>query len=342
MFSFFFSANPLLGIDLGTRNVLFYSPNRGLILNEPSVVAIKEGQKEVLAVGKEARAMLGRTPGHILADRPLKGGVIADYEMAQAMIKALLKKCRSGFVSQRPKVLVAVPWGITAVEQRAVTEAVLESGAKSCFLLHEPLAAAIGSQLPFKDAKGSMLVDIGGGTTEIAVVSLGGLVLCKSLRVAGDDFDEAIIQHCRRSYNLLIGERMAEKIKCQIGSAYPMKEESSMQVSGRELMTGLPKTFTISSYEIRDALSESLSAILATIRLTLEQTPPELSGDIMEEGLYLSGGGSLLFGLNEYLMNEFEIPVKLVEDPLEAVAKGTGFVLEEDLYHGELSSVLVK
>lgn len=339
MFSFLSNA-PFLGIDLGTRNVLCFSPSRGLILNEPSVVAIDDRQKDVLAVGKDAQAMLGRTPGHIVADRPLKGGVIADYDMAQSMIKAFLKKCRSGAFSKKPRVLVAVPWGITAVEQRAVSEAVLASGAQSCFLLHEPLAAAIGSQLPFKAARGSLLVDIGGGTTEIAVISLGGLVVCKSLRVAGDDFDEAIIQHCRRSYNLLIGERMAERIKCEIGSAYPMKDEKSMSVSGRDLMTGLPKTFTISSYEIRDALSESLASILAAIRLTLEQTPPELSGDIMESALYLSGGGSLLLGLKDYLMDELQVDVDLVEHPLEAVARGTGVVLNEALYHGELSSVM--
>ncbi|MEK9658222.1 MAG: rod shape-determining protein [bacterium] len=329
-----------LGIDLGTRNLLVFLRGHGVVLNEPAVVAVDKRSNTLLAIGTDAQRMLGRTPGNIVAFRPLKGGVIADYELAQQMILGFMKRIKKYIGFSKPSVLIGVPWGITAVEQRAVYDAIKQSEAKKITLIYEPLAAAIGAKLDVMKASGFMIVDIGGGTTEVAVISLGGLVLCKSIRVAGDDFDDAIIQHCRRAYNLLIGERMAEQIKITLGSAYPLKEEMYMEVSGRDLMTGLPKTFKMSSYEIRDALSELCVAILSAIRLTLEQTPPELSSDIMQKGILLTGGGALLLGLVDYLESEIGLPVSLVDDPISAVAYGTGDVLERKYKVQHMSSVL--
>ncbi len=318
-----------IGIDLGTANTLVYVKGRGIVINEPSVVAIDRDTKQIFAVGNKAKEMVGRTPGNIIAIRPLKDGVIADFDMTERLLKDFISKAtrRSGWL--RPRVVVAVPSGVTEVEKRAVIDATLSAGAKDARVIEEPMAAAIGSGLPVQEPTGNMIVDIGGGTTEVAVISLGGIVSHRSIRTAGDEMDEAIIQHIRRNYNLLIGERTAEQIKAEIGSAMATDEpELTMEVRGRDLVTGLPKTVTVTSDEVREALEEPVHAILEAVKVTLEKTPPELAADIMDRGIVLAGGGSLLRGLDRLLMEETGMPVHIAEQPHTAVVMGTGLALE--------------
>ena len=332
-----------IGIDLGTRNTVAYLRGVGVVVREPSMVAIDQKSGTVMAIGYEAYNMIGRTPGNIIAVRPMKDGVIADFDMTEKMVREFVKKINEGRRRfGRPRILLGIPWGITPVEKRAVSDAAYQAGAKEALLIDEPMAAAIGAGLPVETPKGHMIIDIGGGTTEVAVISLAGIVVCHSIRIAGDEFDEAIVSHCRKNYNLLIGERMAERVKFEIGSAYPYDEEKSMQVKGRDLVSGMPRTFTISSYEIRDALSECVEAIADTVRLTLEKTPPELAGDIAEHGILMTGGGSLLYGITKYIQEEVNIPVRLAEDPLSAVAVGTGMVLEDTVLMERISSTICK
>lgn len=318
-----------IGIDLGTANTLVHVKGKGIVANEPSVVAINQENGQVLAVGNDAKAMLGRTPGNIVAIRPLKDGVIADFAVTQAMLKYFIKKTQTGMGVFKPRVIVCVPSGVTEVEKRAVEEATLASGAKEVYLIEEPMAAAIGAELPVEEPTGCMVVDIGGGTSEVAVISLGGIVVSRSLRVAGDEFDDAIINYIKRECNLMTGERTAEKIKMEIGSAFEMSEEASMEVRGRDLITGLPKTIYITSQEIRRALDEPLTSIVDAIKATLEETPPELSADIMERGITLTGGGALLKGLDRLIELETGMPVNVAKTPLDCVVLGTGKVLEE-------------
>jgi rod shape-determining protein MreB len=318
-----------LGIDLGTATTLVFARGEGIILCEPSVVAIDKDSGKALAIGNEAKGMLGRTPANIVAVRPMRDGVIADFEITETMLRHFINKShnRSAFV--RPRIVVGVPSGITGVEKRAVLDAALHAGAREAYLVEEPMAAAIGANLPVSEAQGSMIVDIGGGTTEVAVLALGGIVVSKSIRVAGDEMDEAIVAHCRKNYNLLIGERTAEQIKIDIGSAYPLPEERTIEVRGRDLVTGLPKTLTLTSSEIRDALSDPVSTVVDAVRMTLEKTPPELAADIMDRGIVMAGGGSLLRGLDKYLAQETDMSVYVVDDPVSCVAYGTGKILEE-------------
>jgi len=318
-----------LGIDLGTATTLVFARGEGIILCEPSVVAINKDNNKPLAFGNEAKGMLGRTPANIVAVRPMRDGVIADFEITEMMLRHFINKShnRSAFV--RPRIVVGVPSGITGVEKRAVLDAAMHAGAREAYLVEEPMAAAIGANLPVSEAQGSMIVDIGGGTTEVAVLALGGIVVSKSIRVAGDEMDEAIVAHCRKNYNLLIGERTAEQIKIDIGSAYPLPEEKTIEVRGRDLVTGLPKTLTLTSSEIRDALAEPVSTIVDAVRTTLEKTPPELAADIMDRGIVMAGGSSLLRGLDKYLAQETEMPVYVVDDPISCVAYGTGKILDE-------------
>ena len=322
---------PTIGIDLGTANTVVFNAFEGIIIREPSIVALNVDTNEVIAIGNKAYDMIGRTPSNIVAVRPLKEGVIANFHIAEQMLKYFIKKAANNLSFIKPRILVGIPWGITSVEKRAVCDSALRAGTKEAVLIDEPMAAAIGLRLDVFKPNGIMVVDIGGGTTEVGVISLGGLVVCKSIRIAGDEFDAAIINHCKKNYNLLIGDRMAEQIKIAIGSAYPFEEEKTMQVRGRELLSGLPKTFTVSSLEIRDALSECISSIIDAIKLTLEKTPPELSSDIIINGIYLTGGGSLLYGLSNQIMEETEMPVHANKDPLSSVAVGTGIVLEDNL-----------
>lgn len=318
-----------LGIDLGTANTLVHVKGKGIVLMEPSVVAIQRDTGEILAVGEEARQMIGRTPGNIVAIRPLKDGVIADFDITQSMLRYFINRAlqkRTFFV--RPRVVIAVPTGVTAVEERAVREAALQAGAKEAFLIEEPMAAAIGAGLPVYDPTGNMIVDIGGGTTEVAVISLGGIVTSRSIRVAGDEMDEAIVQHIKRTYNLMIGERTAEDIKIKIGSAVWNGDQRTYEVRGRDLITGLPKTVTITAEEVYKALAETVAGIIEAIKVCLEKTPPELAADIMDRGIVLAGGGSLLRHLDTLVSEETGIPVFLAEEPLYAVALGTGKVLE--------------
>lgn len=318
-----------IGIDLGTANTLVYVKDRGIVIREPSVVAIQAGTNRVLAVGDEAKRMLGRTPGNIVAIRPLKAGVIADFEITEAMLRYFMRKVHNRRMMVRPRVIVAVPSGITEVEKRAVKDSAQHAGAREVYLIEEPMAAAIGVGLPVQEPAGNMIVDIGGGTTEVALISLAGIVLSRSVRVGGDEMDEAIVQYMKRVYNLMIGERTAEEIKILAGSAYPMGEESTMEVKGRDLVAGLPKTLTITSEEVRDALQEPISAIVEAIRITLERCPPELSADLVDRGLVLAGGGALLRGLDKLIAEQTGLPVHVAEDPLSAVAEGTGVVLHE-------------
>lgn len=319
-----------IGIDLGTANTLVYVRDHGVVLREPSVVAVRAGSNKVLAVGDEAKRMLGRTPANIVAVRPLKDGVIADFEVTEAMLRHFITKVHGGrrLFRPNPRVVIAVPSGITEVEKRAVKESALHAGAREVFLIEEPMAAAIGCGLPVQDAAGNMIVDIGGGTTEVALISLAGIVFSRSVRVAGDELDEAIIQYMKRAYNLMIGERTAEEIKIKIGSAYPCEKESTMEVKGRDLVAGLPKTITITSQEVREALLEPISTIVESVRVTLERCPPELSADLVDRGLVLAGGGALLRGLDRLLSEETGLPVHVAEDPLSAVAEGTGRALQ--------------
>lgn len=327
-----------MGIDLGTANSLVHVKGRGIVLREPSVVAIQKDTNKVYAVGTDAKQMIGRTPGNIVAIRPMKDGVIADFDITQAMLRHFMSKALKTKVSLvRPRVVVCVPTGVTAVEKRAVKEAALQAGAREAYLIEEPMAAAIGSGLPVAEPTGNMIVDIGGGTSDVAVISLGGIVTSKSIRVGGDEMDEAIIQHIKRTYNLMIGERTAEEIKIEIGTAYPLAKPEVYEVRGRDLITGLPKTLNITSDEIYKALSEPVSAIIEAIKVTLEKTPPELAADIMDRGIVMAGGGALLRGLDRLIAEETGMPVHVAEEPLACVAIGTGKFLENlDKYRKKL------
>lgn len=317
-----------MGIDLGTANTLVYVRGQGIVLSEPSVVAINRDTGRVRAVGNEAKNMIGRTPGNIVAIRPMKDGVIADFEITEAMLRYFITKVHNRRRLVWPRVAIGIPSGITAVEKRAVTESATWAGAKKVFLIEEPMAAAIGAGLPVQEAQGCMIVDIGGGTTEVAVIALGGIVFSKSVRVAGDEMDQAIMQHLKRTYNMMVGERTAEEIKIGIGSAFPLKDELEIQVKGRDQVMGLPKILTITSEEIRESLREPVSAIVDAVRVTLERTPPELSADIVDRGVVLAGGGALLRGIDQLLSKETGLHVAVAEDALTAVALGTGKYLE--------------
>jgi rod shape-determining protein MreB len=317
-----------IGIDLGTANTLVYVKDRGIVLREPSVVAIQKGTKRILAVGEEAKRMLGRTPGNIEAIRPMKSGVIADFDITEAMIRYFIRKVHPHKLV-KPRVIIAVPSNITEVEKRAVQESAKHAGAREVFLIEEPMAAAIGVGLPVQEPAGNMIVDIGGGTCEVALISLAGIVCSRSIRVGGDVMDEYIVQYMRRVYNLMIGERTAEEIKITIGSAYPLQEEKRMAVKGRDLVAGLPKTLHVTSEEIREALQEPISAIVDVIRNALENSPPELSADLVDRGIVLAGGSALLRGLDKLIAEQTALPVTLADDPLSAVAEGTGVVLGE-------------
>jgi rod shape-determining protein MreB len=319
-----------IGIDLGTANTLVYVKGQGVVLCEPSVVAIDRATHHVLAVGEEAKRMLGRTPGNITAIRPMKDGVIADFDITEAMLRYFIRKVHRKNRLVSPRVVIAVPSGITEVEKRAVKDSAERAGARSpVYLVEEPIAAAIGVGLPIHEPSGNMIIDIGGGTTEIAVISLSGIVFSKSIRVAGDECDEAIVSHLKKTYNLMIGERTAEEIKIKIGSAYPLEEETTMEVRGRDILAGLPKTITVTSEEIREALSETLTQILEAIRIALERTPPELCSDLIDRGLILAGGGALLRGLDKLISEETGLPVHVADDPLTAIALGTGRYLSD-------------
>jgi len=320
-----------LAIDLGTANTLVFVQGEGIILNEPSIVAIHQADHSVLAVGREAKAMLGRTPGNILAIRPLKDGVIADFDVTEKMLNYFITRAHRGRRSiLRPRVVVGVPSGITGVERRAVRDSALQAGAREVYLMDEPMAAAIGAGLPITEPGGNLVVDIGGGTTEVAVISLSGVVYCKSLRVAGDEMDEAIIQYIRKHYNLLIGERRAEEIKITLASAWPTGgEPRSMDVKGRDLVDGIPKSIAISEEEVREALRELVMMIVETVHTCLERTPPELAADIVDKGIVLTGGGALLRGLDQLLRQETNLPVTVADNPLSCVALGVGKALDE-------------
>ncbi|HHU62653.1 MAG TPA: rod shape-determining protein [Clostridiales bacterium] len=319
-----------LGIDLGTANTLVHVRNKGVLIREPSVVAIRnDNSKEVLAVGEEAKRMIGRTPGNIVAIRPMKDGVIADFDITQEMLKYFIRKASARRISVRPRVVVCVPSGVTEVEKRAVEEATRQAGAREAYLIEEPMAAAIGAGLPVHEPTGSMIVDVGGGTSEVAIISLGGIVTSKSLRIGGNILDDSIVSYIKKEYNLMIGERTAEEIKINIGSAFPKDKEESMDVRGRDLVTGLPKTLRITSTEILEALKEPVNNIVEAIKLTLEKTPPELAADIMDKGIMLTGGGALLSGLDKLIRSETGMPVNISENPLDCVVLGAGKVLEE-------------
>lgn len=321
-----------LAIDLGTANTLVYVKGQGIVINEPSVVAINKnmsGPKRVLAVGKEAKEMLGRTPGDIVAIRPLKDGVIADFEITAAMIRYFVEKAHNRRTMVKPRVIVCVPYGITNVEKRAVKEAAESAGVREVFLIEEPMAAAIGAGLPVTEPSGSMIVDIGGGTTEVAVISLAGIVYSKSVRVAGDKMDEAIINYIKRKYNLLIGERTAEEIKIAIGNAYPSDVVETMHVKGRDMVAGIPKTIQVTSEEIREAIAEPVNIIVEAVRVALEQTPPELAADIVDKGIVLAGGGALIKNLDVLLREETGLPIMIADNPLTSVVVGSGKALDQ-------------
>jgi rod shape-determining protein MreB and related proteins len=321
-----------LGIDLGTANTLVHVRGKGIVISEPSVVAIDKKTKIVKAVGAEAKAMVGKTPANIIAVRPLKDGVIADFDVVEKMIKHFIGKAHDrslGMISPRPRVVVGVPSGVTQVEMRAARDAALNANAREAYVVEEPMAAAIGAGLPVDEPMGSMIVDIGGGTTEVAVISLGGLVINKSIRTAGDEIDEAIIAFARREYNLLVGERMAEKVKIAAGSAYPLDEEIKVVIRGRDMLTGLPKAVEVSSVEVREGIAGPVNTIVAEVRAALEETPPELVADIMEHGIVLAGGGALLHGLDRRITAETKMPVHIAQDPLSCVARGAGKMVEE-------------
>lgn len=320
-----------IGIDLGTANTLVYVKGKGIVINEPSVVAINQKTGQILAIGKGAKKMVGKTPGHIVATRPLVDGVVSDFEVTQQMLRYFIESVHKGsfFLAPRPRVLIGIPSGVTEVEKRAVIDASLQAGAREAYLIDEPMAAAIGARLPVTEAAGNMIVDIGGGTSEIAVISLGGVVVARSLRIAGDEMNEDIINYCRDEFNLLIGERSAEDVKIAIGSAVPQKEALTMMIRGRDLVSGFPKEVQVNDEQIREALSRSIRIIVNNIRTTIEETPPELLSDIMKRGIILAGGGSLIKGLDKMIANQTEIPVRMMEDPLTAVVRGTGIVLED-------------
>ena len=321
-----------MGIDLGTCNTLVYVRGEGIVLSEPSVVAVKKGTNKVLldgkAVGSTAKEMIGKTPGNIVAVRPMRNGVIADFDITEALIAYFIQKVHGRKFGIMPRVVIAVPSGITGVEKRAVINSAERAGARQVFVVEEPMAAGIGAGLPMLDPIGNMIVDIGGGTAEIAVLSLGGIVSSRSVRVAGDKFDESIIQHLRRAYNLHIGEQTAERIKVEVGSLYPLEQELTLEVSGRDVMAMMPRRVVISSEEIREAMKEPFESVLGAIKETLEETPPELAADLTERGITLAGGGSLIRGIDRAIRKEIDVPVRIAEDPLTCVARGTGLVIE--------------
>ncbi|MDD5506043.1 MAG: rod shape-determining protein [Candidatus Omnitrophica bacterium] len=321
-----------IGIDLGTATTLVYVKGEGVVLCEPSVVAVERGTSHVLAVGEEAKRMLGRTPGNIVAIRPMRDGVITNFEVTEAMLRHFIRKVRHRRFQIRPRIVIAIPSGITEVERRAVKESAERAGARDVFLIEEPVAAAIGVGLPIQEPVGNMIIDIGGGTTEIAVISLAGIVFSKSIRIGGDEMNEAIVEYLKKTYNLMVGERTSEDIKIKIGSAYPLEEEMSLEVKGRDLIAGLPKTVTVTSEEIRESLQEPLRAILEVTKISLERTPPELASDLIEHGIVMAGGGSLLKGLDKLIAEETGLPVHIADDPVTAVANGTGKVLNEIKY----------
>jgi len=329
-----------IGIDLGTANTLVYVKGRGIVINEPSVVAVNNKTGQILAIGAEAKRMVGRTPGHIVASRPLVDGVISDFEITEQMLRYFISQvCKPGFrFFMRPRVVIGVPSGVTEVEKRAVEDATRNAGASEVYLIEEPMASAIGSRLPVQEAAGNMIVDIGGGTTEVAVISLGGVVVCKSLRIAGDKLNEDIIQYARDEFKLLLGEKTAEDIKIGIGSAFPLEDKMETSMRGRDLLTGLPKEVIVNSDDIREALRRSVKILVNAVRSTIEESPPELVADIMEKGIILAGGGSLLRGLDRLIAQETLMPVKVADDPLTAVVRGCGVVLEDI---GALKNVLV-
>lgn len=320
-----------IGIDLGTANTLVYVKGRGIVINEPSVVAVNQKTGQILAIGQEAKRMVGRTPGHIVASRPLVEGVISDFEITEQMLRFFISQaCKQRFnILARPRVVVGVPSGVTEVEKRAVEDAARNAGASQVYLIEEPMAAAIGSRLPVQEATGNMIVDIGGGTTEVAIISLGGIVVCKSLRIAGDKLNEDIIQYSRDELKLFLGEKTAEEIKIAIGSAYPLEDKIEATMRGRDMLTGLPKEVIVNSDQIREAMKRSVKILVNAVRSTIEDTPPELVADIMGQGIILAGGGSLLRGLDKLIAQETQMPVKITEDPLTAVVRGCGVVLED-------------
>ena len=317
-----------IGIDLGTANTLVFMRGKGIIMREPSVVAVDKKTDTVRFVGQEAKDVIGRTPGSIVAVRPLKDGVIADFDITTSMLQIFIKKVFNGKMFARPRIIICIPSGVTAVERRAVREAALKAGAKQVSVIEEPMAAALGAGLPVAEAMGSMVVDIGGGTSEVAVISLGGIVSAKSVRVGGDEFDSSIINYVKRAYNLLIGERTAEMIKIEIGSASSYEGEGEVEIKGRDLADGLPKNISLSAKEVREALAAPLQEVVDAIKTTLEKTPPELASDIIDHGITLTGGGALLRGLDELVTRETGMPVHIAENPLDCVAEGTGKVLE--------------
>ncbi len=328
---FFSNLSNDIGIDLGTANTLIYVKGKGIVINEPSVVAINKRTGQVLAIGREAKRMVGKTPGHIVATRPLVDGVVSDFEVTTQMLRYFIEKVHkdSFSFSPRPRVLIGIPSVITEVEKKAVIDAAMNAGAREAYLIEEPMAAAIGARLPVTDARGNMVVDIGGGTSEIAVISLGGIVSARSLRVAGDEMNEDIIRYCRDEFNLLIGEKTAEEIKIAVGSAYTLKEQLTIPIRGRDLVSGLPKEVIVNDSQVREAISRSIRIIVNNVKTVIEETPPELLSDIMQRGIILAGGGSLIRGLDKLIANQTEIPVRMMEDPLTAVVRGTGIVLED-------------
>jgi rod shape-determining protein MreB and related proteins len=318
-----------MAVDLGTANTLVYVRGRGIVLNEPSVVAINTRTGAILAVGTEAKRMIGRTPGHIIAVRPLKDGVIADFDVTEKMLRYFIQRVHKRRFLAKPRVVVCVPSGITGVEQRAVEEATIQAGARAAYIIEEPMAAAIGAGLPIHEPTGNMVVDIGGGTTEVAVISLGGIVTSQSIRIGGDELDESIIAYIKKEYSLMLGERTAEEIKMAVGSAFPLADEPHAEIRGRDLVSGLPKTIILSADEVRKAMEEPINAIVDAVKNTLDKTPPELAADIMDKGIVLTGGGGLLRGLDERLKHETGIPIHTTENPLSSVAIGSGKCLEE-------------
>ena len=330
MFDFFLNlVGRDMGIDLGTANTLVYVKGKGIVLDEPSIVAIDKESNKILAVGKEAKRMVGRTPGNIVAIRPLRDGVIADFETTEKMIRYFIQRVHKNIAFARPRIVICVPSGITAVERKAVIEATEQAGARTAYIIEEPLAAAIGADLPVNEPTGSMIVDIGGGTSEVAVISLGGIVASQSLRIGGDEMDESISYYLKKEHNLLLGERTSEKVKMEIGSAFPLEEEEKIEINGRDLVTGLPKTIILTSQQIRKALEKTISDIINSIVEVLDVTPPELSSDIMKRGILLSGGGALLKGLSERISRETHCPVHLADEPLACVAIGAGKCAED-------------
>ena len=328
MFGLFSSLSKDMGIDLGTANILVHVKGKGIVINEPSVVAIQKDNNKVMAVGEEAKNMLGRTPGNIVAIRPLKDGVIADFDVTQEMLKYFIRKVLGGKSLIQPRIVVGVPAGVTEVEKRAVIDATMQAGAREAFIIEEPMAAAIGAGLPVHEPTGSMIVDIGGGTTDVAVISLGGIVNSCSVRISGDKIDEAIVQYIRKQYSLLIGERTAEEIKINIGSAVVVGAEEEYSIRGRDLLTGLPKNINVTSKQIQEAINEPVTAIVETVKSTLEKTPPELASDIMDRGIMLAGGGALLKNLDKLISKETGVPVFIADEALSCVAIGTGKVAE--------------